>query len=311
MARADRRLAWDRSVVDGALVVPEVDADLRVLGETLLARARAAIAQRDRRGFVAGVAGSSFCARAQVSALMEFALSEGEVLAHHTVFNGRPVAAPPDRQWRLRDWLFDAASIAFVLGGRGRATTAVRLCPNTLLRRSAHQIQLLHRCDLARWSLPAAYLPVLLELARGFDRAEDLAERLPNVDGAELTPFLRQVEREGLLHAREPASHRPAASGVDRAARVIALAHREVPLYARLPSDRLSDAQFLFSEAIRADWQGLFARRASARRARLHVRRSSASMGAPLVTVLEERVREERALHDPVAVRRPRRGVIA
>lgn len=250
-----------------------------------------AIARKDQARFAGGVAHTSFCARAQVAALIEFVLCQGELLAHQTVLNGRAIDEPPERPWRARDWLFDAAAIAF----RWRRSPGARgLCTRTLIGRRPGRIDLLHLCDLAPWSLPEAHRPVLREVARGFGRAAEVGERLGGrwADD-ELSGFVAQLDGEGLLHPSEPPSAGPPSHALARAERVIADARRAVPFYARLRSDRLADAPFLLPETIRAEWPWLAAARRGA--GRLHTRRSSASTGAaPVTTVVEQRVRRDR-----------------
>lgn len=72
------------------------------------------IGLRKQRMFKKKVKTTSFCARAQVAALMEFVGVQGKVLAHHTPVNFQKSFRIPNRLWTKQDKLFSAASIAFL-----------------------------------------------------------------------------------------------------------------------------------------------------------------------------------------------------
>jgi AmmeMemoRadiSam system protein B len=261
-----------------------------------------AIVRGDGRTFAAGVEATSFCARAQVSALLECVQGEGELLGHQSVLNWEPITKPPSRAWQESDALFNGAAIAFRFG-RARG-----LCSNVLVRRRKGRTALLHRCDLSPWSMEANELGVLREVARG-GAPEEIAARLGGLEPEDVRGFIGQLGEGGLLHPAATPSNGPAPEVIARAEQTIAYARRAVPFYAGLRSDRLADAPLLFSDSIRARWDELFARGVS--RDGHYVRRSSASSGPELVSVVEHPVHEERALAELLVRSDLRKGRIA
>jgi phenylacetate-CoA ligase len=244
-----------------------------------------AIARRDRKAVDEGVRDSSFCARAQLATLMAFAPDDGHLLAHQTVLNWRALdGAAPARRWRDDDKLFDGASIAFTWGGDG----ARRLCGECVWRIDAGKLELVHRCEAALVELPAAALPVVRELARGWDDVDELCTRAA-VERDPLAALILEMDRLRLFHPWEPPSALPAQRQVARAEQVIARARTEVPYYGRLRSTRLADAPILRGTEVREAWEALAARRATGDD--VVWRRSS---GTALTTVVEARVERGR-----------------
>lgn len=232
-----------------------------------------AIAARDHVEFAQRVRSTSFCARSQVSALMEHVTAPGQLLARRSIVNWQPYDAPVRRSWAATDAMFNAASLVFARGmpdGDRRAT--IRACANLVVRRERDRFLVIHRCTLASHEIPLAAWPLVQVLSRGVVTTASAAA-ITGFDPAEVGEFVDALERVGLLHTPEPPS-----------------LHAPRSVAARAPRG-LRGKPFLRSEDLRRSPVTLPGRRGYT------VRHSSSSSGrSPVTTAVEDTVRDERTL---------------
>ncbi len=265
------------------------------------AKALEALCRRDGAAFARAVARTSFCARAQVSALIAFADGPGELLGRGSVINGVPHAAPQARRWSSQDALFNAASVAFARGWPAPPAAGPPLpaaCPELHARAEGDEVALVHRCDHSARRLSGAAFAVVGALTGGPYDAQGLSQRLAGQGMAfspeELSAFCGTLAGDGLVHPAAPPSPEPHPWHWQRAEQVLRRARAEVPAYAGYPA-ALADAPVLDRVRLAAQPDSFFAGGRPPRGGKLYRRSSSASSGGlPVVTVLPRGVMDER-----------------
>jgi len=266
-----------------------------------------ALVKRDHKVFDSFAEQSSFCARAQVSALMEFVDSDGDVHGYKQIFNTRPLRnGPGSRRWKAKtDHMFTAASVTFSIGQSrlpksGGAAEPTGPCSNTILGKGAQAGNISHRCTGEEIHLGTVASDIYLEFLRSGSSLPEAAKALSTkwkrkVSPSDLAPFIGKftdmdLMHQSLAHYVDPRRlHRKAQDQLLRC-------RREVPFYKTYP-EQFQNAPFIDAKTIVNHWPE-FTRRDSEAVLQLknnYRRRTSGSTnGKGLLTVVEHNVHKAR-----------------
>ncbi len=269
-----------------------------------------AIARRDENAFERVARASSFCARGQVTALMNFVSpgTTGEVLDHASLVNWTR-QFKRQRTWsNANDKVFDVSSIAFHLASATAERAAVRggICRRVLLKFGTRVIHLFHPCDNETYELPLDALQPLYGLLDGITDVGALATRVSERIGQPtsanvIAGFIDQMASLSLLHEAEAPSILPSKFSLARAEATIAFARENVDGYASLLSNDLNDAPFLSSATLGKNERSFFNRKIASLSEKslardFQVRISSGSSGRrKIFSVVEKSVGQARA----------------
>lgn len=242
--------------------------------------------------------------RAQIIALMEFALTRGKLFKHTTLVKNIPKKKPK---------ISSMASVVYALHQQNKQTKRktlrnssplIAMCKNVLLKKKKNGVEVFHRCDQRLIFSGTSTFMIIQELLGGIRSMKFLTHRINSkLQSAysieDVKSILRLLHTQGFLHEEETQSHRPSKFLRKRLSQVISQARKTVPYYKKsLKSNELSKIPFLFGSTIKDCWMDFFkegTRWTGKAGSKFHSRKSSSTTGkVALQTVVEKKEYQSR-----------------